>query len=65
MYIFKVCFIVVFIIMLQLFFITLQYHAETIANVRHAVGSFNDTRMIGIALDTKGPEIRTGVLAAV
>ncbi|WKX90333.1 hypothetical protein Q1695_009291 [Nippostrongylus brasiliensis] len=39
-----------------------EYHAETIANVREACESFNDVRQIGIALDTKGPEIRTGVL---
>ncbi|VDM73503.1 unnamed protein product, partial [Strongylus vulgaris] len=40
-----------------------QYHAETIANVREACELFNEVRQIGIALDTKGPEIRTGLLA--
>ncbi|KIH45003.1 Pyruvate kinase, barrel domain protein, partial [Ancylostoma duodenale] len=40
-----------------------EYHAGTIANVRKAVESFSDNRQIGIALDTKGPEIRTGLLS--
>lgn len=42
-----------------------DYHAATIANVREAVSRVGDLRIIGIALDTKGPEIRTGVLASV
>lgn len=45
-----------------------EYHAETIAAVREAVSSYSQQQDIplhpvGIALDTKGPEIRTGLLA--
>ncbi|KAJ1352835.1 hypothetical protein KIN20_009312 [Parelaphostrongylus tenuis] len=40
-----------------------EYHAGTIANIREACESFSEVRQIGIALDTKGPEIRTGLLA--
>ena len=38
-----------------------EYHAEVIANVR-AAGALNPEMPVGIALDTKGPEIRTGEL---
>merc|ERR1711936_64662 len=45
---------------------THEYHGQTIANVRKAVEKFNSERgydpCIAIALDTKGPEIRTGIL---
>lgn len=46
-----------------------QYHAESIANIREAVESFAASplsyRPVAIALDTKGPEIRTGILQGV
>jgi len=41
---------------------THEYHAGTIVNIREAAAKHD--RPIGIALDTKGPEIRTGILKA-
>lgn len=46
-----------------------EYHAGTIESVRQAVKRYSEQQNIpmcpvGIALDTKGPEIRTGLLAS-
>lgn len=45
-----------------------EYHASTISAVRQAVKKYSEVNNIpmcpvGVALDTKGPEIRTGLLA--
>ena len=40
-----------------------QYHSSTIANVRTAAAELD--KVVAVALDTKGPEIRTGLLEGV
>lgn len=47
---------------------THEYHASVIQSVRAAYEGLKGTEHagpIGIALDTKGPEIRTGLIAGV
>jgi len=41
-----------------------QYHLQTIKNVREAAAK-TYPRPIALALDTKGPEIRTGMMKSV
>lgn len=40
-----------------------EYHAATIRNIREAGKNLGDIFNVAIALDTKGPEIRTGLFA--
>ena len=48
---------------------THEYHSETIANVRKATEEYSKkighSHACAVALDTKGPEIRTGLLEGV
>ena len=37
-------------------------HSRRIANLRQSVAEMLDGRLVGVALDTKGPEIRTGTI---
>ncbi|KAK6104700.1 pyruvate kinase [Brugia pahangi] len=39
-----------------------EFHAQTIQNIREALRSKDDMTDVAIALDTKGPEIRTGII---
>ena len=48
---------------------THEYHSQTIANCRKAAKKYQEEKgldpSLAIALDTKGPEIRTGILEGV
>ncbi|KFD67313.1 hypothetical protein M514_05031, partial [Trichuris suis] len=41
---------------------THEYHHETLVNLKTALTSFKVMPSVAVALDTKGPEIRTGIL---
>ncbi|VDN51914.1 unnamed protein product [Dracunculus medinensis] len=42
-----------------------EYHAETINNISEAISKSHIPRSIAVALDTKGPEIRTGNIVTI
>ncbi|XP_059174288.1 pyruvate kinase PKM-like isoform X2 [Physella acuta] len=39
-----------------------EYHGQTVQNIREAASRLPEGSVVAVALDTKGPEIRTGVL---